>query len=44
MWKRPIEALIRKVDQMKGSPIVGGRGKPRKTIGERMTLMSMVYL
>ncbi|KAF1882485.1 hypothetical protein Lal_00039133 [Lupinus albus] len=32
VWKRTIEALIRRVNQMKASPIHRGRGRQRKTI------------
>ena len=31
VWRRPIEAPIRGVDQMKCSPIARGRGIPTKT-------------
>lgn len=33
---RPIEAPIRRVDQMDNSPIVRGRRRPRKTVDETM--------
>jgi hypothetical protein len=32
--RRPLEAPVRRVDQMADSPRVRGRGRPRKTIGE----------
>ena len=32
--KRPIEALVRRVDQMENSTIARERGRPTKTIGE----------
>ncbi|KAF1868925.1 hypothetical protein Lal_00048204 [Lupinus albus] len=34
VWGRPIEAPIRRVDQMEANPIPGGRGRLRKTIRE----------
>ena len=32
--RRPIEALVRKVDQMVFNPIRRGRGRPKRTLGE----------
>lgn len=32
----PIEAPIRRVDQMDDSPIIGGRERPRKTLRKTM--------
>ena len=34
MWRKPVEVIIRRVDQIEGSPIVRGRERPKKTIGE----------
>ena len=34
MGRRPIEALVRRVDQMEGILIVNGRERPRKIIDE----------
>ena len=34
MWRRPKETVVRKVDQMEGSPIARGKEKPRKIIDE----------
>ena len=34
VWRRPVKDLVRRVDQMEGSLIARGRGRPRKTIGE----------
>ena len=34
VWARPVEALVRRVDQMEHSTITRCRGRPRKTIGE----------
>jgi hypothetical protein len=36
VWRRPVDSIIRSVDQMCGSPIARERGRPRKTIGETM--------
>ena len=30
MWRRPIEALVRRVDQIESSLINRGRGRPKK--------------
>ena len=32
--RRPVEAPIRRMDQIEGSTLTRGRGRPRKTIGE----------
>ena len=32
MWRRPIEALVRKLDQVEGCPTARNRWRPRKTI------------
>lgn len=32
--RRPINYIVRRVDQMKRSQIIWGRGSPRKTISE----------
>ncbi|KAF1869372.1 hypothetical protein Lal_00018467 [Lupinus albus] len=34
VWRRPIEASVRRVEQMEASPTPRGRGRPRKTISE----------
>ena len=34
VWRRPVVAPVRKVDQMTGSTLPRGRGRPRKTIDE----------
>ncbi|KAM7490942.1 hypothetical protein LguiA_033863 [Lonicera macranthoides] len=34
VWRRPVDAMVRRVDHMEGSLVVRGRGRPRKTIGE----------
>ncbi|KAF1880112.1 hypothetical protein Lal_00022241 [Lupinus albus] len=34
VWRRPVEALVKRVDQMEASPVPRGRGKLRKLIGE----------
>lgn len=34
MCRRPIEALVRSVDQMEHNPIVRGRGRPGRIIGQ----------
>ena len=34
MWRRPVQATVKRADQMKGSPIIRARRRPRKTIGE----------
>lgn len=34
VWKRPIENLVRILDQLKGSSIVKERGRSRKIISE----------
>ncbi|KAM7467464.1 hypothetical protein LguiB_015026 [Lonicera macranthoides] len=34
VWRRPVDAVVRRVDHMEGSLVVRGRGRPRKTIGE----------
>ncbi len=34
MWRRLVDAPVRRVDQMDDSPIVRGRGRLRKTIGQ----------
>ncbi|KAK7258655.1 hypothetical protein RIF29_24237 [Crotalaria pallida] len=34
VWRRPVEAPVRRVDQMEGTTRARGRGRPRKTIGE----------
>lgn len=31
MWRRLAKALARRVDQLKYSPIIKGRGRPRKS-------------
>ena len=32
--KRPVDSVVRRVDQTEGSQITRGRGRPRKTIRE----------
>lgn len=39
MWRRPVEAPIRRVDQMEGSPISRGRGGLSKTIRETIKIL-----
>ena len=34
LWKNSIEALVKRVDQSKHSPITRGKKRPRKTIGK----------
>ena len=34
MWRRPIEALVRRMDQVEDSHVTRGRGRPRKTRGK----------
>ncbi|KAM7518030.1 hypothetical protein LguiB_016992 [Lonicera macranthoides] len=34
VWRRPVDAVVRRVDHMEGSLVVRGRERPRKTIGE----------
>ena len=34
MGKRPAEAIVKRVDQLEDNPIMRGKGKPRKAIGE----------
>ena len=34
VWRRLIEVSVRRVDQMKSSPIVRDREAPKKTIGK----------
>ena len=34
MRRRPVEALIRRVDQMKGNPITRDKGRSRKIISK----------
>ena len=34
VWRKSVEASLRRVDQMKGSPVARDRGRPRKTIDE----------
>ena len=34
VWRRPAEALVRRVDQRENSPIIRGRGRPKITISE----------
>ena len=34
MCRRPVEALVKIIDQMEDSPIANVRGRPRTTIGE----------
>ena len=34
VWRRPVQALVRRVDQMESSPTSRGRGRHRKTIDE----------
>ena len=34
MWRRPVEAPVRRVDWMKSSLVTRGRGRHRKTIVE----------
>lgn len=49
MWRRLVKALVRRVNQMEGSPIV--RERPRKTIGQTIKkvldlnglYLSMIY-
>ena len=36
--RRPLEAPVRRVDQMEDSPITRGRGRPKKTIGETIRM------
>ena len=33
VWRRSVDAPVRRVDQMEDSPVVKGRGRPRQTIG-----------
>jgi hypothetical protein len=35
--RRPVDFIVRRVDQMEGSQITSGRGRPRKTM--RATIM-----
>jgi hypothetical protein len=30
VWRRPVDSIVRRVDQMEGSLFGRGRGKPRK--------------
>jgi len=32
--RKPVDSVVRRVDQMEGSQITRGRGRPRKTIRE----------
>ena len=34
LWKRPVEVLVRRTDQMEGSPIARDKERSRKIIGE----------
>ena len=34
VWKRPVQVLVRRVDQIESSPTPRGRGRHRKTIDE----------
>lgn len=42
VWKRPIEAPLRRTDQMEGSLIVRGRGRPKKNLGSNIKRESEV--
>jgi len=41
-WQRAIEALIRRVDQMKNNPKVKGKRRPRRTICQPLSVVSEV--
>ncbi|MCH81963.1 putative uridine nucleosidase 2-like, partial [Trifolium medium] len=34
LWRRSVDCIVRRVDQMKNSPVSRVRGTPRKTVGE----------
>ena len=34
VWRTPVEAQVKSVDQMEGSPIATSRGRPTKIIGK----------